>query len=557
MCYNVTEKLSGAVAQMEEHHVRNVGVVGSSPICSTIVPNTGLSYTSGFKGFVRSRVRIVIFSAFSLLCYASVFVVGEADAKDKYSDLSGTWYKSSPEALHNQLSAYLKKAAIPRMPGEIISVISPHAGYSYSGPVAAYSFKALQAQNPKTIVIVGFTHNSRFPGLISVFTGGAFVTPLGRAVIDAEVSDRLLSFSQAIQSVPEAFDNENSVEMLLPLAQTALPDARFVLVAISDQQQATADIFAEALYEILRREKDIVAVASTDMSHFLAQKHAVKKDTSTINKIKEMDPESFYRYSLDNSHELMCGQGAVYAVMKASIKVGADSFKVLKYATSGDISGDASHVVGYLSAVFLTTKPRSFPEISHKEENEMFSSEEKRNLLKIARNTIEKYLTDGNMPDVEELSDGLNAELGGFVTLHQDGSLRGCIGRMEGEGPFYRTVMEMAVAAAVNDFRFRPVRLGDLDSIDIEISALSPMRKISETSEIEMGKHGVMVTMGKRSGVYLPQVAVETGWTREEFMNSLCEHKAGIPRSAWKTGEADIYVYTAEVFGEKNFNSSE
>jgi AmmeMemoRadiSam system protein A len=182
----------------------------------------------------------------------------------------------------------------------------------------------------------------------------------------------------------------------------------------------------------------------------------------------------------------------------------------------------------------------------------MFSRDQKRMLLEMARSAINYYLSTGKKLEIDVADNDLNRELGGFVTLHKNGSLRGCIGLMQGEGPFYRTVVDMAVAAAVQDPRFPEVRPEEIASIDIEISALSPMRKIDDPSLIEMGKHGVMVRMGDRSGVYLPQVADETGWSRDEFMDSLCGQKAGIPKDAWRNGDADLYIYTAEVFGEKD-----
>ena len=146
----------------------------------------------------------------------------------------------------------------------------------------------------------------------------------------------------------------------------------------------------------------------------------------------------------------------------------------------------------------------------------------------------------------------LKRDMGAFVTLHKNGQLRGCIGHMVATGPLYLTVRDMAIAAAAQDPRFSPVTLGDMDDIDIEVSALSPMEKIDDPAKIEPGRHGVMVRMGGRSGVYLPQVAIETGWDRDQFMDSLCAHKAGIPADAWRTGECDIYIFTAEVFGEKD-----
>jgi AmmeMemoRadiSam system protein A len=150
-----------------------------------------------------------------------------------------------------------------------------------------------------------------------------------------------------------------------------------------------------------------------------------------------------------------------------------------------------------------------------------------------------------------EADEAFTEEMGAFVTLHKKGQLRGCIGNIVGTQPFYLTVRDMSIASATEDPRFPRVTLEEMDDIDIEISALSPMKKVNDHSEVQIPGHGVMVRQGVRGGVYLPQVATEAGWDKEEFMNSLCAHKAGISLDAWKTGECDIYVFTAEVFGEK------
>lgn len=183
----------------------------------------------------------------------------------------------------------------------------------------------------------------------------------------------------------------------------------------------------------------------------------------------------------------------------------------------------------------------------------MFDEFQRKELLAIARKSIEHYLETGRKMDVVPPQEAFEIKAGAFVTLHLQGRLRGCIGGMEPGRPLYLTVRDMAVAAAFDDPRFPPLGADEFDSVDIEISVLSPMRRVIEAGEIEMGKHGVMVRRGGMSGVYLPQVATETGWNKEEFMNSLCAHKAGIPRDAWKTGLAEIYVFTSEVFGESEY----
>jgi AmmeMemoRadiSam system protein B/AmmeMemoRadiSam system protein A len=516
----------------------------------------------GSAGLCRHRlnresvpVRLVVMKIrITLLSLILVLFLPAACSVAKQADLAGSWYSGSPQQLKAELEKYLNNARLGEIEGDVIGVIAPHAGYRYSGPIAAYSFKALMANPPAKVIIVGFTHRRYFPNRISVLMEKTFVTPLGKAVIDKDLSEKLIAYSDRIEYIPQAFVSENSVEMEVPFVQVALKDAKLVLIAIADQSMDNSDVLADALYEVLKDEKDFALVASTDMCHQKPYEVAKKQDATTIDSIESFDPEKFYTKSLrDKNDERMCGFGAVYAVMKASKKLGADKVKILKYANSGDTSGMKDSVVGYMSAAFVRSgkNPKREQPAKKGKEADMFDEAQRKKLLRLARDTIKYYLETGKRLEPEIDDEALKQDMGAFVTLHKSGALRGCIGHMAASGPLHLTVRDMAIAAATEDPRFPSTTLDELDDVDIEISALSPMRKIDDYNEIEVGKHGVMVRMGLRGGVYLPQVADETGWDREEFMNSLCMHKAGIPANAWKTGECDIYVFTAEVFGEK------
>ncbi len=181
----------------------------------------------------------------------------------------------------------------------------------------------------------------------------------------------------------------------------------------------------------------------------------------------------------------------------------------------------------------------------------MLSKEQKGTLLKLARDTIEKYVNEYIILKFESKDPVLSEKYGAFVTIHNHGRLRGCIGMIEGTQPLFETVIEMAMEASTNDPRFVPVTPDEIKDLDIEISVLSPKRRVKSIDEIEMGKHGVIVRRGFHGGVYLPQVATETGWGKEEFMRSLCEGKAGLPADAYKDPKTEIYIFEAEVFGEK------
>jgi MEMO1 family protein len=176
---------------------------------------------------------------------------------------------------------------------------------------------------------------------------------------------------------------------------------------------------------------------------------------------------------------------------------------------------------------------------------------DRNDLLALARRTIESkvHRTPYKQPNPDDYSDTLRSRCGAFVTLHENGRLRGCIGHLVGDYPLYKMVEEMAISAAMHDPRFYPVAPEELANIDIEISVLSPMHKITDTAEIILGKHGILIQQGHHSGVFLPQVATETGWTLEEYLGHCSRDKAGLPWDGYKM--ADLYLFTAVIFAEK------
>ncbi|MEI6205275.1 MAG: AmmeMemoRadiSam system protein A [Desulfuromonadales bacterium] len=179
---------------------------------------------------------------------------------------------------------------------------------------------------------------------------------------------------------------------------------------------------------------------------------------------------------------------------------------------------------------------------------ELLTGDEQQELLKIARNTIDSYITSGKVPAIETSSKGLNLETGCFVTIKQNSQLRGCIGNFVSDQPLCKLVQEMAVSAATRDPRFYPMKVHDLENFDLEISVLSPLEKATSVEEIRVGTHGIYIVKGSYRGVLLPQVATDYGWNRDEFLRHTCI-KAGLPENAWQ-GECDIFIFSALVFGE-------
>jgi len=480
---------------------------------------------------------------FTFLIFALLITPSFAEVKK--ADLAGSWYPASEKTLKAQLNSYLEQSIPPQIDGQVIALIAPHAGYLYSGSVAAYGFNAIRELNLETVIIVGFSHKRYFDG-IAVLDEDGLETPLGIAKIDKNITRELINQNKKIFNYPVAFKDENSVEMELPFIQMTAKNANIVLIAIGVPSFENIKILGEVLHEVLKDKDNFLLVASTDMSHYLSYEAANKLDEKTIGLIEEFDSEKLFKESSTGDAGLMCGYGAVCATMIASKMLGGDKIEILKYANSGDTAGDKSYVVGYLSAAIIKSEKKQ-----KEGDGDMLSDEQKKKLLKIARNSMETYIRTGNKLKITDTDPVLNREMGAFVTLHKNGQLRGCIGSIIGRGPLYLTVNNMAVESSTSDPRFSPVSVSELADIDLEISVLSELEKIDDPSVIEMGKHGVLVRSGFSSGVFLPQVATETGWSREEFMNNLCSHKAGLAKDAWKKGQCEIYIFSAVVFSEK------
>ena len=484
-----------------------------------------------------------------MLLLASLAYAGDV----KEADLAGSWYPASKEELSRLLQGYLDKARPEKIDGNIFAIISPHAGYQFSAPVAAYGYKLVEGRNIKTVILLGFSHRRPFQG-ISIYDKGAFRTPLGEITVDTKLASQIAANSPNIRFYPAAFEEENSVEMQIPFIQTVLKGASIVPIAFGGQSFEDAEILAGALASALKDRDDYLIVASTDLSHYhpYDEANAIDKHMMTLLDIKKVR-ELFEEARLGICE--LCGIMPVTATLLAAQKLGFGNVKVLKYANSGDTFGDKSKVVGYLSAVVYsagagTNDPD--PVTMQKGESRMLLNDaQRKRLLQIARGSITSYVRDGKAGSFTEKDPVLNEPMGAFVTLHEKGELRGCIGNMVGQGPLYKTVADMAIQSATGDPRFPVLSPAEIDKVDIEISVLSPMKKVSGPEEIKVPGHGVMVRRGFRSGVYLPQVATETGWNKEEFLTSLCAHKAGLAPDAWKDPATDIYVFTAEVFGEK------
>jgi len=466
---------------------------------------------------------------------------------------AGSFYPEEKEELNKMVTTYLRDADISSVTvpagNRILGIISPHAGYVFSGRVAGHGYKILSehAKEFDTVIVLALTHHYALTG-IAVLQDTAYRTPLGSIPIDKELSDAFfaLPFAQKDNSV---FKKEHSLEVQLPFIQKALGDVKVVCVLFGqctyEMLRSTGDLLASLAKEY--PQKKIAVVASTDLSHFHPYAMATELDQRTIENISKADPEDFWKQYRNEKVEL-CGIMPVVAFLRYVEKSGG-TIQILKYLNSGDAYyKDKSRVVGYVSAVASAPVAQS-PEVPV-EATFQLNKAEQQELLRIARQTITGYVKNKKTPaEFSITSDRLKEKHGAFVTLHKKKDLRGCIGRIVADVPLWRAVRDMAVEAAVRDPRFSPVTESELKDITIEISVLSDFIKVKDLDEIVVGRDGLMIRKGFYSGLLLPQVPGEWGWDKKTFLEQVCE-KAGLPAQAYKDKSPDLYRFTAFIFHE-------
>lgn len=506
--------------------------------------------------------------AIAVLSFAFTFSIpGEQkDVKDEHirkAAVAGGFYPADKTTLKQYVDTMLREANPPEIKEPIRAIMVPHAGYVYSGPVAAYAFKELEGRDIKTVILIGNSHHHYFDG-IAVYAKGAFETPLGLVPVDETITEKLLAADSAIVDRPDIHEDDHVLEVQLPFLQRVLKNFKIVPILFSGDSPELARKLAGILPTLLNDQTLIVA--STDMSHYPPYANAVTADKKTLDailtgKMENLDTtlKMLASENVPQAETFLCSPSGVRIAMLLAQSSGDLKPVLLKYGNSGDSpAGEKSRVVGYGAVAFVAkqdtlpaTQPSTAEEKKGATNEKGMTSQEKEELLKIARATVESYVRTGKVPEFSPTPKALNQPRGAFVTLKENGQLRGCIGRFDPSGPLYLIVQQMAITAASQDPRFKPVSAGELGKLDYEISVLSPLTKVETASEIELGKHGVAISKGPYHGVFLPQVATETGWDKTRFLSELCTQKAGLEANCWKDPGVNLQVFTAEVFSEE------
>ncbi len=460
--------------------------------------------------------------------------------------VAGRFYPDDPRQLAQLIDGFLAQAETSDEEATIL--IAPHAGYVYSGPVAAYAFKPLAGRACDGVIVLGFNHafSYAFDGA-SIWTEGAWRTPLGDVPIDTALAESVVDADSRFHVGLDSHATEHSIEVMLPFLQRVLPDRPFVPISIGrptlDNCRALADGLARAI-----AGRNVIVVVSTDLSHYPPYAEAVEVDRETLAALLSLDPLALEAALADppdravpNLHTRMCGQGPVLTALQLAHNLGVERTRLLRYANSGDApEGGRQQVVGYAAIAFARG---ALPALAGADRAE---------LLRLARETLIDRFADRPLPALRFDSPALHVPRATFVTLRwkATGELRGCRGEIFARSALWESVRRVVVLSAIDDPRFPPMQAPDVAGVRIEISVLTPLRPAQSPEEVIVGRHGVLVQRGLRRGLLLPSVPIEQGWGRDEYLDNLCALKAGLPRDAWRQPETQLYVFEADVFEE-------
>jgi len=493
-------------------------------------------------------------------CLLTAAVLAADRVRD--SALAGGWYPADPVQLRDLVDGFLTAGKTESPQGPIRALIVPHAGYAYSGATAGQVFSLVKGRAYERVLILGPSHSGRFQGL-SVADVDAYRTPLGDVPLDPEAV-KTLRGSPLVGDHADADAREHSLEIELPLLQRALaPGWRLVPVLVGQLRpqdyQAAADLLRP-----LADDRTLVVVSS-DFTHYGARFGYLPfpadqglpgriqgLDDGAVARIQAKDADGFLAYQAETGITV-CGMRPI-AILLRMLGAGANVHRVA-YATSGALTGDWSNSVSYVGLVVTDAQPLSAVTAAAQAASETAGREsatpppgpaiteaELHQLHDLAILAIEGAVlgpSRGREAAVARAVEGLSARLrepaGAFVTLKRHGALRGCIGYIEPRKPLYVAVLENGENAARHDPRFTPVQASELADLDVEVSVLTPPRPIASWEELRVGEDGIILAKDGRRAVFLPEVAAEQGWTREETLSHLAV-KAGLAADAWREG---------------------
>ena len=461
------------------------------------------------------------------------------------SPFSGTWYPAGAAALDRLLEERFELSRQRTGPFLYINglgFVVPHAGPEYSGTVAAAVYRALREQKPERIVLLAFPHHGGLEGA-AVPDVRAVSTPLGSVPIEDFLSARF-------PRVSEGMVCDHSFEIQLPYLQKAAPGAHLCPLYVGSLTDDERFAVAEALAAEWR--PGTVWLASSDFTHYGRSFGFVPfpADDLIAERLRELDSEyldaagslddSLFLDTLTANRATVCGSAPISLMLAAlrQLRPAAIFQSTLDYQTSGELTGDFRHSVSYAALGYY---PRESFELA---------VQDRAALLESAEETLRRLRETGHRDPVRPRgSPALESRRGLFVSLHRNGELLGCMGQCPGSDTLRDSVAELALAAALEDPRF-PSGAAVSGPFDVELSVLTPLRRIVRPEDFEVGRHGGMLRLHNRTGLLLPQVAPRHGWTATEFLKALAQ-KSALPPHACEDPQSRLYVFEAQVFSRR------
>lgn len=485
-----------------------------------------------------------------------------ASTEVRKSVLAGSWYSANPEVLAATIDNLLNKTVGKKPLKNPLMVILPHAGYQYSGMVAATGYNLIKNTQPDIIVIMAPSHHRYFRGC-STLGVDFYETPLGRVRVEKQMARKLLE-SYYFNTDSYAHRHEHAIEIHLPFLQRTFKERikgiGILPILVGEVDSEDAVKIAQALMNVVRNKSRPLFIVSTDFTHYgirfsyvpfssrrkdVLIKKLRELDYGAIETILKKDAEGFADY-VKKTGITICGRNPIKIAL--SIPVAEFDSELIAYSTSGDITGDYDNSVSYAA---IALRGRIAYSTKNPESRFTLTDKDKRFLLSLARRNIQSNVLHNRslQLDRSKVPPCCTLKRGVFVTLKMHDDLRGCIGYVDGIKPIYQAVIDNSFNAAFRDPRFQPLRKDELRAVTIEISVLTEPREIDSINEIEIGRDGLIIGEGPSRGLLLPQVPVEWGWNREEFLIHTCR-KARLPDNAWRDKKIRIYRFQAIVFSE-------
>jgi AmmeMemoRadiSam system protein B/AmmeMemoRadiSam system protein A len=414
--------------------------------------------------------------------------------------VAGSFYPGSAKELRALIKTMVDELTVKE---EVIGYYAPHAGYIYSGPVVGAVVSRVKPAD--TYIIMGPSHTG-MGAPFSIMTEGSWRTPLGEVEIDSVLGKKILAGSNYLKEDTLAHVGEHAIEVQLPFIQYFKHDFKLVPIILQHATGAIYKNIGKAIASTIKESgKQVVMVASGDMTHYESQKSARAKDMQAIEAILRLDAEEL----LSRVHEInisMCGYAPASVLIFAAKELGAEKVELVKYQTSGDTTGDFSSVVGYAGILFTAKKESP--------------------LVKLAHETVDLYITQGRVPAPKSLAPEMKGKAGVFVSIHKGKDLRGCIGTIgPTEENIAQEIIQNAISAATKDPRFPPISTDELPELNYSVDILTEPEPVQGVYQLDPRKYGVIVESGWRRGLLLPDLE---GVDSVDYQIEICRAKAGI-----------------------------